>query len=305
MSPAPTLGIDGGRLAGPVSGVPRYLAELLGEWARVPLPFSRVTLYVSAELPTGTLPVEHPFEVQVLPERIDPAIWAHVTLGRAARHDDLLFCPSYVAPIAYRAPFAVTIHDALPAFMPASRASLRRKARIAAVRRSARRARLVLTPSESTKRDVERFYHVPPDRVRAIPLAARKPAPEPPPEEIRTVRERYRLGPEPFLLFVGKLARRRNLPLLARAFADARARLALPHRLVLVGSDTVGVAGELAALGLGDALRLTGHIPDADLDVLYREAELFVHPSAYEGFGLPVSAARGRPGRRGRAGCRL
>jgi glycosyltransferase involved in cell wall biosynthesis len=288
---APSLGVDGGRLAGPVSGVSRYVVELLRAWAEMELPFSRATVYIPKALEAGTLPDSHPFDVRLLPERVDPAVWTHWTLGRAAAADDLLFCPSYVAPLGRRRPFVVTIHDTLPAFMPAANPSLRRRARIAGVRRAAQRARLILTPSESTKRDVEGFYRVPGERVRAIPLAADESLAEQPPDrEVQATRDRYGLGRDPFVLFVGKLARRRNLPVLVEAFGDARARLGSHHRLVIVGADSLGLGAQLATSG-GAAVRLTGYVPDADLRALYHDAELFVHPSSYEGFGLPVLEA--------------
>jgi glycosyltransferase involved in cell wall biosynthesis len=274
-----------------VSGVTRYLVELLRGFAELESHFSCVTVYVPGEPEAGLLPEGRPFDVRVLPGRGDPGLWAHWTLARAASGDDLLFCPSYVAPLAYRGPFVVTIHDALPAFRPAANPSLRRRARIAAVRRSARRARLVLTPSESTKRDAERFYGVPPASVRAIPLAAGDAFRRPPSaaEAVR-VRGRYGLGGDPFVLFVGKLARRRNLPVLVEAFGDARRRLGSSHRLVIAGADSLGIGAGLAGAG-EDTVRLTGQLPEADLQVLYHEAELFVYPSSYEGFGLPVLEA--------------
>jgi glycosyltransferase involved in cell wall biosynthesis len=288
----PRLGIDGGRLTGPASGVTRYLVELLRSFAELESPFSRVTVYVPNEPEAALQPDCRPLDVRVLPGRGDPGLWAHWTLARAASAaDDLLFCPSYVAPLAYRGPFVVTIHDALPAFDPAANPSLRRRARIAAVRRSARRARLVLTPSESTKRDVERYYGVPPASVRAIPLAVADPFRLlPSAAEGLRVRGRHGLGDDPFVLFVGKLARRRNLPVLVEAFGDARTRLGFRHRLVIAGADSLGIGAGLAAAG-GDAVCLTGQLPEEDLHVLYHEAELFVYPSSYEGFGLPVLEA--------------
>jgi glycosyltransferase involved in cell wall biosynthesis len=235
---------------------------------------------------------EHPFELRVLPQQLDPSLWTHWTLARAANEVDLLFCPSYVAPLTYRRRFVVTIHDALPALMPAANPSLRRRARVAAVRRTARRATAIVTPSESSKRDVERLYRIPAGRVRAIPLGVDQDFRQPvPPEVARALRERYRLGGDPFVLFVGKLARRRNLPMLVEAFADARRRLATPHRLVLAGADPLGIAPSLTALAPDDALRLAGHVSEDDLRALFHEAEAFVYPSAYEGFGLPVLEA--------------
>jgi glycosyltransferase involved in cell wall biosynthesis len=103
----------------------------------------------------------------------------------------------------------------------------------------------------------------------------------------RAVAERFGLR-GPFVLAVGVLQPRKNLPRLIRAFG--RVAREAPHALALVGKP--GWAHEelkraVAASGLGSRVKFTGYVPDADLPVLYNAAELFVYPSLYEGFGLP------------------
>jgi glycosyltransferase involved in cell wall biosynthesis len=287
VSPATSvLGIDGQRLADEESGVVRYLRELLREWSATGVPFRRTILYVPRALEPGLLPDGHPFEVRVLARPSDGGLWLHWRLGRAAsREVDLLFCPSFESPLLSFAPSVVTIHDALPAFRPAARWSVRRDLRRASIRLSARRARGILTVSESSKRDIVRWYGIPAERVVAVPLAAASGLDAPPPDgSVAAVRERYGLGDAPLCLFVGKLTRRRNLPLLAEAFAEARDRAHTTHTLVLVGSG-----GE--DLRSGPDVRLVGHVSDAELHALYHAAEVFVYPSEYEGFGLPVLEA--------------
>lgn len=269
----PHLGVDAQRLVGSRAGVARYLASLLREWGGMELPFDRVTLFTPAELPAD---VEHPFDVRIV-RGPSVRLWGQFQLPRAARDVDLLFCPAYVAPLRYRGRYAVVMHDALLEVLPQAfrRQALRRRG---LYKRSAERAALVLAPSESSKRDLERVYELDPERVRAIHLGVD--------DRFRTaaegdVRVRYGLGDGPLILFVGKLTKRRNLPNLVRAAAQ------LPdHLLVVVGEDHVG-------LGLADdeRLRVPGFVPDDDLPALYRAAEIFVYPSDYEGFGIPVLEA--------------
>src|SRR5581483_6279754 len=132
------------------------------------VPFGRVTLFTPESLPADVLPPGQPFEVQIVPAR-SLKLWGQWHLPRAAAHVDLLFCPAYVAPVAYRGRYAVVMHDALVEVQPAgfSRRSIVRRRLF---RRSARRAALVLAPSAASQRDLERVYQLDPARVRAIHL---------------------------------------------------------------------------------------------------------------------------------------
>jgi len=276
---APHLGVDAQRLVGSRAGVARYLASLLREWAGMELPFGRVTLFTPAALPDDVLPDGHPFDIQLV-RAPSLRLWGQFQLPRAARGVGLLFCPAYVAPLRYRGRYAVVMHDALLEVLPQafSRQALRRRG---LYRRSAEQATLVLAPSEASKRDLERVYELDPDRVRAIHLGVDDRFRDVTDDDARRVRATYGLGDRPLILFVGKLSKRRNLPNLVQAVAKLRS----DHLLLLAGEDHLGLGLE------GDRLRLLGFVPDDDLPALYRAAEIFVYPSDYEGFGIPVLEA--------------
>ncbi len=269
----------------------RYLASLLREWARLEMPFGRVTLFAPATLPGDVLPERHPFEISVVPGP-SHRLWGQWQLPRAARGVDLLFCPAYVAPVAYSGRYAVVMHDALLEVLPAA---FTRSARLrrGLYRRSAQRAGCVLAPSAASKRDLERVYGLDPARVHAIPLGVDERFRTATEDDAARVRERFGLGTRPFILFVGKFSKRRNLPNLVRAVAALRSRGSTDHLLVLAGEDHYGLRLEELgqAIGMGDGLRVLGFVPDDDLPALYRAAEVFAYPSDYEGFGLPVLEA--------------
>jgi glycosyltransferase involved in cell wall biosynthesis len=158
--------------------------------------------------------------------------------------------------------------------------------------RAARSAELVICPSEFTRRDLRDRYGIEPSKVRVIAEApALSLGDATPPVD------------GPYLLAVGDLRRKKNLASLVRAFAELHRERAVPHRLVLAGADA-GEGPRLRALA-GDApVELRGYVDDATLDELIRGAELLVHPSLYEGFGLVVLEAmvRGTPVLAARAG---
>ena len=150
-------------------------------------------------------------------------------------------------------------------------------------------ARIVLVPSRATAADCA-AAGLDPERIRVVPLGVD--AGPAGPDEADRVRARYRL-PEVFVLWVGTVEPRKNLPGLLAAMA----RTATKPPLVLAGPDGWGVdLGALLASARSEVRRL-GPVPAEDLAGLYAAARLFVYPSLLEGFGLPVleAMARGTP----------
>jgi glycosyltransferase involved in cell wall biosynthesis len=113
------------------------------------------------------------------------------------------------------------------------------------------------------------------------------------PRELERVRQRYGLA-ERVILYVGTIEPRKNLPNLIAAFASRRKSGDLTHQLVCVGPYgwlSRGIGAHVEQLGVADAVRFTGYVPFGDLPAIYSLAEMFVFPSVYEGFGLPVVEA--------------
>ena len=107
------------------------------------------------------------------------------------------------------------------------------------------------------------------------------------------VRRRYGLA-DRFILYVGTIEPRKNLPKLIEGFARRRKTGDLPHQLVCAGPYgwlSRDIEERIERLQVEDAVRFTGYVPFDDLPALYSLAEMFVFPSLYEGFGLPVIEA--------------
>jgi glycosyltransferase involved in cell wall biosynthesis len=257
------------------------------------LPFEEVRLYSRTPIPVAVLPERHAYRLQVIPSCASMAIWEHWALGRAASEADVLFCPSDVVSLAYRGPVGVTVHDTVLELFPSMFPWHVRWRRSWLKRYSVKRAQCVLTVSSSSKRDIERVYGVESSRIHAVPLAADKAFFRASAEDEAKVRERYELGKDRFVLFVGKFSRRRNLPALIRAFSQLHTDVAAKYILALAGPNylTLPLAELGRKCGMGNSLRLLGYVPDNDLPGLYRGAEIFVYPSDYEGFGLPILEA--------------
>jgi glycosyltransferase involved in cell wall biosynthesis len=207
---------------------------------------------------------------------------------------DVAHFTNSMVPLASPIPTVVTIHDMsltlYPQYHPVRRVLLNRPL----VNLAARRVDAIITVSHSARRDILRLYNVPPDRVRVVHEAA-APAFQPISDAARLddVRRRYGL-PARFILYVGTIEPRKNLPRLLDAFARRRRCGDLSHTLVCVGRygwRARDVERAVERLGLAGTIRFLGYVPHADLPALYNLAETFVFPSLHEGFGLPVMEA--------------
>ncbi len=152
------------------------------------------------------------------------------------------------------------------------------------------RADRLVAVSRRTKADFMEFYGVPDERIQVVPQGYDDETfmPRRSGEPAADVRGRFKL-PERYVLTVGPIEPRRNFPVLIRALARAaREPEGKDLALAIVGEDDGG-GGELerlaVELGVAGRARFTGHVSTPDLVELYRQAQAFVYPSLYEGFG--------------------
>jgi len=288
------VGYDGTSLHGTISGVGYYTARLIENLANgagdgvierlVVLSHRAVQLPKVARVPVQIYGSHH-FPVCFL--------WMQVVLPWILRRlePDLVHFTNYQAPFAAGVPYVVSFHDMTLSLFPECH-PLRRRLILSKLRPFvARRARLVLVPSESTRRDVVQILGVDPARVRVIPYAA---SPRFRPIEAGPQRLEAAYGVRSaYFLFVGNLEPRKNLARALRAFA--RVAPSLPqHCFVLVGQHGwkyQEVLREAERIELNGRVRVLGYVPENDLPLFYRHATALIYPSLYEGFGLPVVEA--------------
>jgi glycosyltransferase involved in cell wall biosynthesis len=184
-----------------------------------------------------------------------------------------------------------TVHDAALFLFP-QHASARFRARMEREwRHTAAVADALIADSEATRQDFARLFGYPLERIHRVPLAIDAEFRAPPPEERAAVAARYGLD-GPYLLYMGELARRKNVENQLRGYAACALRGELP--LVLAGPDSRGseaLSGLIADLRLQDRVRRLGYVPDAELPALYAGAAAFLFVTDYEGFGMPVLEA--------------
>jgi glycosyltransferase involved in cell wall biosynthesis len=208
---------------------------------------------------------------------------------------ELVHYPYFAAPLRSPAPLVVTAHDLIPLILPEYRGSPLVRAYMQLQVVTVRRARLILTDSNASRHDVVNVLDVPRQKVRVIPLAADRRYRPAPPEEVAAVRTKLRL-PERFVLYNGGLDARKNVTRLLLAYARARASHGVSEPLAITGNpDQRGslfppLRPLVEQLGLERHVRFVGLARD-EIVALYSGCSLFVYPSRYEGFGLPVLEA--------------
>jgi len=224
------------------------------------------------------------------------AVWLGQLLGlgfeRLVPEAELYHATEHLLLPLRRVPTVLTVHDLIYHLFPEYHKPLNYWFLNWAMPLFVRRARAVISVSESTKQDLMRCYGVHPDKITVIYEAAAPHFRPASPAAITAVRARYGL-PEDFVLAVGTIEPRKNLSRLLDAVQRLRQK-GDDARLVVVGSKGwlyEGFFRHLEELRLGDAVLLPGYVPDADLPAIYSAAKVFVLPSLYEGFGLEVLEA--------------
>ncbi len=186
----------------------------------------------------------------------------------------------------------MTVHDLIFRSLPEHHKPLNRWYLNATMPLYCKRADHIIAVSEATRRDLMGAYHLPPEKITVVYEAAAphfRPQPQAAQDRVRAT---YGL-PESYLLYVGTIEPRKNLERLLSAWAPLYLAGECPP-LVIVGrrgwlSD--GFFAALDACPAHDGVILTGYVQDADLPALYSAATIFVFPSLYEGFGLPILEA--------------
>ncbi|HID87273.1 MAG TPA: glycosyltransferase family 1 protein [Anaerolineae bacterium] len=206
---------------------------------------------------------------------------------------DLLHSPYYIKPYWLPCPSVVTVYDLIPARYPQSLPSpWARLAFKVTTRLALASARQVITLSQASQQDLSELYGVPETRTRVTYLAADERFRPQGAERVTAVRRTYHL-PEKYVLYLGINKPHKNLVRLIDAFSRLTFDVSR-FTLVIAGhwdQRYPEVKRRVEELDLQDRVIFLGPVPEADLPALYSGATLFVFPSLYEGFGLPVLEA--------------
>jgi glycosyltransferase involved in cell wall biosynthesis len=280
------------------AGIGRYAEELTQAlWESCPPDEQLTAFYTDPQRRRPNPPLDKlPVSALSLPNkqwRLS-ALLAHLMRlpqDRLVGQPDIFWATDHLLPFFSRTASVFTLYDLSFKLFPHVHTLLNRWFLGLMMPHFVQAADAIVVISESTKRDAVTSYQIEPDKIHVVyggVNAHFKPVDAP--QKLNAVRHTYCL-PDRFLLYVGVIEPRKNLPTLFDAFKRANSsdvKLVIAGKKGWLYSETFARVQEL---GLEQNVIFTGFVPDDDLPALYSLAEAFVFPSLYEGLGLPVLEA--------------
>ena len=297
------IGIDGLHLFGHYAGIKGSLAQLIDALRRVNRG-DEIVLYVPRDFQGPPLVNGDGDNGLTLRRTWFPgnwrtirALWRNFRLQSRAYADkcDLLHGPTYALPSMLSKPAVVTVHDVIAFSHPAFCTPGSARVQLKVIPRSVKVARRVIVPSLASKEELLRnVKEASEHRIDVVPWGVSENfSPLSNHSEREAAREALKL-PERYILFVGNIEPKKNIPALFQSFFAAKMNRKLPHKLVLAGQMgwNMEILEKLIRQhNARDYVYFTGYVPPAALPAIYSLADLFVMPSLIEGFGMPVLEA--------------
>jgi len=277
------------------TGVPRYLNNIVRHFSRdrVPDVFDDLRFLIPRPLEPDGVTLPPGVAAEVVGPDMRAFLWENLRLSPRAA-GGVLWGPSYTLPLHCRTPTVVTIHDAANALLPEATTLADRTFYRWLYGHSARRATRVIVTSPTLRDEVAGAYGVRHDRMRIVPLA--------PADVFRrleggfdaaAVRHAHFGADRPFFLCVGTMSRRRNTPLVIRAFGEFKRRGRTDHVLALVGRKPpdLDLDAQARAAGVEGSVRHLQQVFDGKLNELYNAATALVLAPTYDAASIPVYEA--------------
>jgi len=295
----------------PETGSGQYVRNCIGTLARL-APDLNITVVVPQEARQEARGTQSEQDEALPPncilhlESCSPSDWAKLrfeqfTFPRLCRElrADVAHVPYWGSPLSPSVPTLVSILDLIPLLLPEYRGGPLVRAYTGLVKASAQNAVLVLTISESSRRDIVKHLGIPDSRVRVTYLAAEpRYTPRRDVVDEAALRQHHPDLPQEYVLYLSGFDARKNIETLLQVYTWAQDTLGQDYPLVIAGklpeqhTDFFHDPRVIAkALEVEDVVRCIGPVAEEDKPALYRGASAFLYPTRYEGFGLPAMEA--------------
>jgi glycosyltransferase involved in cell wall biosynthesis len=221
---------------------------------------------------------------------------ARLSLEMLFKPVDVLFIPSHTVPIIHPKKSIVAVHGLEFEYCPQAYSSFERFYMRWVIKSSCRWAEKVIAVSENTKKDLIQLYKVPENKIRVIYEGVREINPNakiPMPNKIPNPKSQ--IPNTKYFLFIGRLEERKNICGIIDVFEILKRKYNIPHKLILAGMFGHGkenIKDKISRSKYTEDIILPGYIGDEEKFELMKNADVFLFPSFYEGFGLPIIEAQ-------------
>lgn len=218
-----------------------------------------------------------------------PRFWTQIGLSfeMLLYRPDVLFVPAHTVPFIHPKKTIVTIHGLEYEFCPGAYSLWERLYMRCSIRFSCRAAKTVICVSENTKKDVMWLYGVPEEKIVVIHEGYESIFQSDPKAQTKKSK--------PYLLFIGRLEERKNIVRIIEAFEMLKAKHGIPHQIVLIGKPGFGynrIACKLETVSCKQDVLELGYVSEKEKWDILKNADVFLFPTLYEGFGIPVLEAQ-------------
>lgn len=265
------------------TGVENYSFYLINELVKQDS--DNITLISPKKIPLDVKQIIIPFR----------RLWTQIRLSWEILRNkkiDNLFVPSHVLPIIHPKKSTITIHDVAWKHIPESYGFLSKKYLEWGTKYAVKHARNIIVPSKVTKKDLVNFYKADAKKIHVISLGFTPSEIKTNDEEEMNILKSYQLKAKSYLLYLGRIEHKKNTDTLIKAF-NIFAKENSDIKLVLAGSLGRGGKEILDSIpvNIKERIVITGYINEEKKHVLMKNAQCFIFPSRYEGFGIPLLEA--------------
>jgi len=285
------IGLDGSRaFLKERTGIEEYSYQVIKN-LRENLKSAQVFLYIRSDQKIDfTLPDN--WKIKIINW---PYLWTQIGLSiELFFHPvDVLFIPAHIVPAINSKNTVVVIHGLEYEFVSEAYPWWERMYMRWAIKKSCRRAQKIIAVSENTKKDLIKLYKVPEEKVTVIYEGYNADAKSQIPSA--SWRTKFQIPNSKFLLFIGRLEERKNIVGIIKAFEILKEKYKIPHKLILAGKAGFNykkIQSCLSNSSYKSEIILTGFVGEEKKQELLKNAEVFLFPTFYEGFGLPILEAQ-------------
>lgn len=290
---ARVIGIDASRaFLKRRTGIEEYSYQVIRHLRDILPSDAQVVLYVRKKWRVGVPDIDF-----VLPENWvvrglwAPRFWTQIALSIEMlwRAPDVLFVPAHTVPLIHPRRTVVTIHGLEYEFCPEGYSLWERIYMHYSIKFSCQAASTVICVSENTKRDVMKLYQVTEKKIAVISEGY---------EQTGSMKQESGIKNEnkkPYLLFIGRLETRKNIVRIIEAFEILKEKYRIPHELILAGKPGYGyerICAKIQDSRFKNHIKEVGYVTEEEKWDLLKNADVFLFPTLYEGFGIPVLEAQ-------------